>query len=70
MTYRARLAELCTAGGVSTDLSHYGLKPSDEDAVIAAMNRYGSHRQTNPVEVTDAWARELFAASIQHNSEG
>jgi len=57
-----RLAGLCTAGGVSTDLAHYGLKASDCDAVIAAMNRYGSHRQTNPIEVTDNWARELFRA--------
>ena len=65
-----RLAELCEAGGVSTNLSHYGLTASDEAAVIATMNRYGSHRQTNPVEVTDEYARELFEASIQHISEG
>lgn len=60
----ARLRELCAAGGVATQLSRFGLKPSDEDAVIAALNRYGSHRQTNPVEVTDTWARELFEMSI------
>jgi len=60
----ARLIELCSAGGVSTSLSSYGLTSSDEDAVIEAMNRYGSHRQTNPVEVTDAYARELIEHSL------
>jgi len=65
-----RLTELCEAGGVSTDLSSYGLKPSDSDAVIAAMNRYGSHRRTNPVEVTDDWARELFERSVSGAPEG
>ena len=53
----ARLIEFCHAGGVSTSLSSYGLAASAADEVIAAMNRYGSHRQTNPVAVTDAWAR-------------
>lgn len=59
-----RLVELCEAGGVSTSLSGYGLKTSDEDQIIAAMNRYGSHRQTNPVEVTDDWARRLYRACM------
>lgn len=61
----ARLITLCDAGGVSTSLSSYGLRLEDEDEVIAAMNRYGSHRQTNPVEVTDDWARELYRRTIQ-----
>lgn len=61
----ARLKELCAAGGVSINLSHYGMNASQTDDVIAAMNRYGSHRQTNPVEVTDAWARGLFEVCIQ-----
>lgn len=65
-----RLAEFCEVGGVSTDLSSYGLKPSDSDAIIAAMNRYGSHRQTNPVEVTDDWARELYERSASGRLEG
>lgn len=60
----ARLLELCAAGGVSTSLADYGLKPSNEDAIIDAMNRYGSHRQTNPVEVTDEWARRLIRVSL------
>ena len=60
----ARLIELCSAGGISTSLSHYGLTPSNKDAVIEAMNRYGSHRQTNPVEVTDDWARRLIQISL------
>lgn len=61
----ARLVELSDAGGVSTSLSSYELTMADEDEVIAAMNRYGSHRQTNPVEVTDDWARELYRHTIQ-----
>ena len=59
----ARLVELCNAGGVSTDLSHYGMKASDWPPVLAALTRYGSHRQSNPVEVTDEYARRLFEAS-------
>lgn len=62
----ARLMQLCAAGGVSTDLLHYGMNGSQTAEVIAAMNRYGSHRQTNPVEVTDEWAGEL----IEHCLEG
>ena len=60
----ARLTELCNAGGISTDLSHYGLKASDWPEVLAALTRYGSHRQSNPVEVTDEYARELFDVSL------
>lgn len=59
-----RLRQLCEAGGVPTSLSHYGLTSSDEDEIIEAMNRYGSHRQTNPVEVTDEWARELIERGL------
>ena len=59
-----RLTELCASGGVSTDLSHFGLKSSDWDEVLAALTRYGSHRQTNPVEVTDTYARRLFEAGL------
>ncbi|NLN75587.1 MAG: iron-containing alcohol dehydrogenase [Armatimonadetes bacterium] len=59
-----RIIELCNSGAVSASLSSYGLKASDEDDVIAALNRYGSHRQTNPVEVTDNFARRLFAAGL------
>lgn len=61
----ARLKELCDRGGVSTSLASYGLSLPDEDEVIAAMNRYGSHRQTNLVEITDDWARELYRRSFR-----
>lgn len=63
----ARLTTLCAAGGVSTDLSRFGLTLSHTEEVIAALNRYGSHRQTNPVEVTDEHARELFEHSLKGN---
>ncbi len=60
----SRLKELCVAGGVSTSLASYGMTVSQTEEVIEAMNRYGSHRQTNPVEVTDSWARELYLKSV------
>lgn len=63
----ARLKELCSAGEVATSLSRFGLELSHTDEVIAALNRYGSHRQTNPVEVTDEWARELIEHSLEGN---
>ena len=60
----ARLKELCQSGGVPAGLASYGLAASQIDEIIEAMNRYGSHRKTNPVEVTDDWARELYAMSV------
>lgn len=57
------LKELCASGGISTSLASYGMNASQADEVIEALKRYGSHRQTNPVEVTDEWARELYIES-------
>lgn len=60
----SRLEELQTAGGFTGKLKNYGLNASDWDEIRNAMNRYASHRQTNPVEVTDDYARELFEMSL------
>ncbi len=60
-----RLIDLCRAGGLPTSLSDYGLTINDKDAVMAALNRYGSHRRTNPVEVTDDYACKLFEACFR-----
>jgi len=59
-----RLTELCLAGGFSPNLSQFNMKPEDWNEVLAALNRYGSHRQTNPVDVTDDYARELYEMSV------
>ncbi|MHB9035162.1 MAG: iron-containing alcohol dehydrogenase family protein [Armatimonadota bacterium] len=59
----ARLTKLCASGGFSNSLAQFGLKSSDWERVCEVMNRYGSHRATNPVEVTDAFAEELFLAA-------
>ena len=59
-----RFLELCAAGGFSCDLSQFGLCASDWDRVLEIMNRYASHRKTNPAEVTDDYAKKLFLASI------
>ena len=60
----ARLEAMCAAGGFSNDLAQFGLSKSDWPEVLAAMNRYASHRQTNPVEVTDDYARRLFESAV------
>ncbi|MCL4499228.1 MAG: iron-containing alcohol dehydrogenase [Chloroflexi bacterium] len=59
-----RIEELCQSGGFANNLSQFGLKPSDWDHMLEAMNRYASHRRTNPVEVTDVYAKELFATAV------
>jgi len=59
-----RLQGLCRAGGFENNLSQFGVSRSDWGTVCEAMNRYGSHRRTNPVEVTDDYARQLFEASL------
>ncbi len=59
-----RLTELCAAGGFQNNLSQFGLKATDWGNILEVMNRYGSHRATNPVEVTDGFAQELFLASL------
>ncbi len=56
----AHIEHLCKMGGFDNNLSQFGLKASDWPAVREAMNRYGSHRQTNPIEVTDDYAREIY----------
>ncbi|MGC8861895.1 MAG: iron-containing alcohol dehydrogenase family protein [Armatimonadota bacterium] len=60
-----KLEELCRSGGFACSLSQFGLKPADWPAVRDAMARYASHRHTNPVEVTDEYAEELFLRSAQ-----
>ncbi|MCE5323384.1 iron-containing alcohol dehydrogenase [bacterium] len=59
-----RLIELCKAAGFSSNLAQFGLKESDWSGICEAMNRYGSHRITNPVEVTDDFAKELFFSAL------
>lgn len=58
-----RIDDLCAAVGLRCGLSRV-LHASDWDEVREVMSRYASHRQTNPVEVSDEYARELFEASI------
>jgi len=55
-----RLGQLCASGGFACSLSQFGLKPSDWPQIREVMSRYASHRRTNPVEVTDGYAEELF----------
>jgi alcohol dehydrogenase class IV len=59
----ARLTELCAQAGFVNSLAQFGLKPSNWEQVCEVMNRYGSHRATNPVEVTDSFAEELYLAA-------
>jgi alcohol dehydrogenase class IV len=59
-----KLTELCAVGGFCCNLSQFGLKASDWDNILEVMNRYGSHRATNPVEVTDSIAKELFLSAL------
>ncbi len=61
----ARLTKLCAAGGFTPSLAGLGL---GWDEVFEVMKRYASHRQTNPVDVTDAFARELFEMSASEDS--
>jgi len=58
------IEELCASGGVGASLAAYGLSAADWPRVLEAMNRYASHRRTNPVAVTDEWARELYTRSL------
>lgn len=58
-----RIEELCARGGFECSLSRFGLKRSDWEQVREVMSRYASHRQTNPVEVTDDYACILFQAA-------
>jgi alcohol dehydrogenase class IV len=58
-----RIEDLCAAVGLGCSLSGV-LRASDWEEVREVMSRYASHRQTNPVEVTDHYAREIFEASV------
>ena len=60
-----RIEELCEQGNFANDLSQFGLGSSDWNQVLDAMNRYAGHRQTNPAEVTDDYAKTLFESSLQ-----
>lgn len=59
-----RLRELCASGGFAGSLKKLALKPEGWDEVCKAMNRYGSHRQSNPVDVSDTYAEELYNMSM------
>lgn len=61
----ARIEELSAKGGFSNSLGAFEMKASDWPQVCEAMNRYGSHRQTNPSEVTDEFARDLYLAAVE-----
>ena len=53
-----RLRELCIAGGFTPSLARLGLC---WDEVFEVIKRYASHRQTNPVDVTDLPSLESFS---------
>ncbi|MGQ9454844.1 MAG: iron-containing alcohol dehydrogenase family protein [Armatimonadota bacterium] len=58
------LEEMCAAGGFTCSLSSLGIGASDWPAVREIMLRYASHRQTNPVDVSDEYAEMLFMRAI------
>ena len=60
----SRLEELGKTGGFVCSLAGFGMKPADWENVLMVVNRYASHRQTNPAEVTDDYARELFELAV------
>lgn len=60
-----RLEELCQAGGFQCSLTPLGLSKSDWPRVYEVMSRYAGHRKTNPAEVTDAYAEELFLSTVE-----
>ncbi len=61
----ARLEQLCEAGGFQCSLTPLGLSAADWPRVYEVMSRYAGHRKTNPAEVTDAYAEELFLAVVE-----
>lgn len=58
------LEEMCATGGFTCRLSAFGIGASDWPAIREIMSRYASHRQTNPVEVSDEYAEALFMRAI------
>lgn len=60
----ARLEEWRYLGGLCTGLLQFGLTMSEWPEVRKAMERYASHRGTNPVDVTDEYAAELYERSL------
>lgn len=60
----ACLEEWQKKGGFGGGLSRFGLSGDDWPEVREAMGRYASHRGTNPVEVTDEYAEEIFRLSL------
>lgn len=60
----SRLEQLCEAGGFQCSLTPLGLSAADWPRVYEVMSRYAGHRKTNPAEVTDAYAEELFARAV------
>lgn len=59
-----RIEELCTRGGFANDLTRFGMDASDWDEVFEVMGRYSNHRATNPINVTDEYACQLFSISL------
>lgn len=59
-----RIEELCAAGGFANDLTRFGMDASDWEEVFEVMGRYSNHRATNPVNVTDEYACQLFSISL------
>lgn len=59
-----RIEQLAADGSVSNDLSVFGINASEWEEIHTVMSRYASHRQTNPAEVTDTYAGELFSMAV------
>ena len=57
---------ICEMGGFRCSLRQLGLTEDDWPAVLESMNRYAGHRKSNPREVTDGYAKELFLAAVMH----
>lgn len=54
----------CRRAGFSCKLSSFDLKEEDWPEIFEIMIRYASHRQSNPVEITDEYAKELYMAAF------
>lgn len=51
---------ICEMGGFRCNVRRFGLTEQDWPVVMESMNRYGGHRKSNPCEVTDEYAKQLF----------
>ncbi len=57
---------ICEMGGFRCSVRQFGLTEDDWPHILESMNRYAGHRQSNPREVTDDYARELFLVAVRH----